>query len=209
MSDKDFVNKFLTLAALNEPKLSANYRKPLSEVTNLGVALPPLRYKYDPSKTRTKSVSKEIEVNLKSIRPPKFSHNKTFQSTDTIGQVKGFLVDTEDEIYTTDQVKLLLKGKVLHDTQLLSDLNFDKLALVAMITKMDPPVESSNKYEVDEEAEPELMEIDTEDPEMSPVSNVDIDMPWEDICAVLRSKLSSPQANAAIERLKRGWELSK
>lgn len=211
MSELDFVGKFLSLAALNEPKLASNYRKPLHEVTNLGVSLPPLRYKYDPSKSHSKSISKVVEVTIKSIKAPKFVHSKSFESTDTVGQIKEFLVETESEIYTTGQIKLLLKGKVLHDTQLVSDLNQDKISLVAMVSKAEKPVETAPLPKPAQEPEPELelMDVDMEDPQLDLSSQTDIDLPWDKIRTVLESSLDASTASVALGRLQKGWELSK
>ncbi|CDO91863.1 unnamed protein product [Kluyveromyces dobzhanskii CBS 2104] len=203
MSESDFFSKFLTLAALNEPKLSSNFRKPLHEVSNLGVSLPPLRYKYDPTKSRVKGTSQDVTLTIKSIKPPKFSVSKTFESTQTVGQIKEFLVETESEIHTTSQVRLLLKGKVLHDAQLISDFNQDKVALMAMVSKAEKPVEPAP------EPISEPMDVDLEDPQLDLASQTGIVLPWDKIKAVLENSLDAAAAATALERLKTGWELSK
>lgn len=197
MSEKEFVSKFLTLASLNEPKLDSSYRKPLREVGSLGVSLPPLKYKYDPSKSRCRSKS-SIEVSLKSIKAPKFSHVQLFEATDTINRVKEFLIEKEAEIYYTSQIKLLLKGKVLHDSQLLSDLGSENLALIAMVSKVEPPAEP--------EPDLELVNLDQESKDLV---GSDIQLPWKEISELLHFKLGAVEANSALERLRKGWELSK
>lgn len=128
-----------------------------------------------------------------------------------MGQIKEFLVETEPEIYTTGQIKLLLKGKVLHDTQLVSDLNQDKISLVAMVSKAEKPVETAPLPKPAQEPEPELelMDVDMEDPQLDLSSQTDIDLPWDKIRTVLESSLDASTASVALGRLQKGWELSK
>lgn len=215
MSETDFITKFLTLAALNEPALPSNYRKPLQQVNNLGIALTPLKYKYDPSKSRKKAVPQNVEVSIKSIKAPRFSHVKSFEPTATFGQVKEFLVETEPEIVGASQIKLLLKGKVLHDTQLVSDLSKDKLALIAMVSKAEKPVETPAAAAAaaapePAAADPEPMDIDEADPQLNLPTTDSIALPWDKIRDLLETSLGDPEVTKiAVERLQRGWELAK
>lgn len=183
---------------MNPPKLPADYKKPLQQVVNLGVALPPLRYKYEHKKTKNASSagSNDVEITLKSIRPPKFNHTKIFSANDTVNQVKHFLVDTESEIQDVSQTKLLLKGKVLHDNVLLSDLKVEKAALTVLVSKLDKSVET------DSERSPTPLTRTT--PPVTPAT-----LPWEDIEKLLEVKFQDKeQAAQALKRLQKGWELS-
>ena len=196
-TEHEFVTKFLTLATLSQPVLAKDFNKPLQEVTSLGVALPALKYKYDPKRVNkifgsvSASSSGSIKLTLKNVRPPKFSVEHEFSVNDTIHQVKQLLVQ-ENKIQQVKQLKLLLKGKVLHDKILLSDLNTNEATLTVMVSK---PVDK----------------LSESDPVVSPVEEVsqDIIIPWNDIEILLKSKLNNDQqASQALEKLKKGWGLS-
>lgn len=196
-TEHEFVTKFLTLATLSQPVLAKDFNKPLQEVTSLGVALPALKYKYDPKRVNkisgsgAASSSGSIKLTLKNVRPPKFSVEHEFSVNDTIHQVKQLLVQ-ENKIQQVKQLKLLLKGKVLHDKILLSDLNTNEATLTVMVSK---PVDK----------------LSESDPVVSPVEEVsqDIIIPWNDIEILLKSKLNNDQqASQALEKLKKGWGLS-
>lgn len=206
MSDRDFVNKFLVLATINAPEYSSSYQKPLRQVDTLGVALPPLKYKYNPKRrgdtgVTTSSSSNKVKLTLKSVRPPKFSIEHEFNEEETILQVKEFIKEQEQTIKQLGQLKLLIKGKVLHDSTLLVDLPVkqDNVVVNVMISK---PV-------VQEEMDPEDIPLEQTPivPEPEPRQSI---IPWDDIKQVLKSKYpSEEESNKVLERLQKGWELAK
>lgn len=191
--EHDFVSKFLTLATISDPALPADYKKPLQQVTNLGVALPPLRYKYDPNRARKASGDDKkdspIKLTLKSVRPPKFSVECQFARNNTVSQVKQKLIE-DGKVQSIEQLKLLLKGKVLHDSELLSGLIEDKATINVLISKAASSAEAT----------PPL------DSSPDPVT---IQVPWHEIESTLRMSFVDPaQVAKTLDRLKRGWELT-
>ncbi|CCH59663.1 hypothetical protein TBLA_0B08480 [Henningerozyma blattae CBS 6284] len=133
-SEAEFAQNFITLATLNKPTLSRDYKKPLSEVNQLGVALPPLKYRYRTRNKNTSSSKSSVKLTLKSVRPPKFSIQQDFNSHDTVTEVKQFLVNSE-KVQQIGQLKLLLKGKVLHDSVSLSELDITEAVINVMVSK--------------------------------------------------------------------------
>ena len=222
LSESDFISKFLTLATLSESSIPSNFQKPQDEITTLGVALPPLRYRYNPAKSRDKhhkvnavSEADNINVTLKSIRHPKFMLSQEFSSLDTVGHIKKFLLNT-DKIQELGQVKLLLKGKVLHDNTLLSELSLGDTAVTVVISK--PSGTSGNVASVTPAAPvPEVSEVPMEvskpedDIDMDePEEAREIEMPWDAIEGLLRQRFVNPnEVHDAMERLRKGWELAK
>lgn len=197
--EHEFISRFLTLATLSEPVLPADYRLPLEQVTNLGVALPALKYKYDPIRARKSAANagqnakgNSVTLTLKSIRPPKFSVDYQFPRNDTVYQVKQQLVEA-GKAEQPEQLKLLLKGKVLHDSELLSDFVVETATITVMLSKSVSAESSSNATPV---------------PDVPVETNLQI--PWKDIEKTLSSNLATPKEVAnALDRLKRGWDLTK
>lgn len=212
MSDRDFVNKFLVLATINPPQLSSSYQRPLKDVKTLGVALPPLKYKYMPQKrfgndttnnnTSIHSPTATIKLTLKSVRQPKFSIEHDFNMNQTVLQVKEFIQQHESTIKQLNQLKLLIKGKVLHDSTLLVDLPVkeqDNVIVNVMISKPSVP-------EKKEEQDPKDPSID----QMIPSSTQEATtVPWDVIEQVLVETYPTKQEAASVyERLKKGWKLT-
>ncbi|QLQ80862.1 hypothetical protein HG537_0E02170 [Torulaspora globosa] len=193
----DFVSRFLTLATLSKPELPADYKLPLQQVSSQGIALPPVKYKYDPRRSRNGGSSEDdrnssVILTLKSVRAPKFSVEWQFSTRDTVLQVKERLVE-EGKASGTQNLKLLLKGKVLHDSELLSSVTSDRAIINVMISKVAQTA-----------ASPAL-----EHPEVGSKSPLS-EMPWNEIENILSSKFADPRdAQEALDRLKRGWELAK
>lgn len=205
VSEHEFANKFLTLATLNEPVFASNYQKPLQEVNALGVALPALKYRYDPKRVRRSNqgipadANCTISLTLKSIRNPKFTVSKQFAKTETVLQIKQFLVE-DGKVEQIEQLKLLLKGKVLHDNILLLELNVDEAVVNVMVSAPKP-----NSKPVDEA---EIIETEPSQESIADLENLNV--PWNDIESLLREKFPNiEEANYAIERLQKGWNLTK
>lgn len=200
LPEKDFVTKFLSLAALSEPALPSSYQKPLQEVSSLGVALPPLKYRYDPKRVKrsdsegSKAIQ-SVKLTLKSVRP-KFIIEHSFDATSTIYQVKEYVIKNS-EVHQIGQLKMLLKGKVLHDSALLAD--FKKADVVINIMVSKPVI-----IDEDNIGSPELQPLDKK----QNTQKKQLSIPWEDIEALLKNKFNNEaDAKSAILRLKRGWDL--
>lgn len=192
-----FVTKFLTLATLNEPKYSSNYQKPLNQVESIGVALPALKYKYDPNRVakRSGAAVNDVELNLKSVRPPKFNITDKFSGNATVFTVKQRIVQ-EGHCRHVESIKLLLKGKVLQDNTILSDLGITSAAVTVMIAK-----------EAAETSANTTADASTATPTSQPTP---ASVPWEDIQTLLKQKISNGEEAAAMfDQLQRGWELAK
>ncbi|KAJ9570943.1 uncharacterized protein HLK63_E01947 [Nakaseomyces glabratus] len=187
----EFASKFLTLATLQEPKFAQNYQKPLKDVNSIGVALPALKYKYDPTRVSKQlpsgvDATASVELTLKSIRPPKFTFTDKFGSDATVFTVKQRVVD-EGHCRHIQSVKLLLKGKVLHDNMVLKDLGVSNAAITVMIAK-----------EEEIKSTPPTIEART------PAS-----VPWSDIQALLNNKVANAdEAKTMFEQLQKGYELA-
>lgn len=201
VSEREFISKVLTLASLDTPQIPCDYHKPLQEVVKLGVPLPSLPHSFDYNKLNMdKSYIGEIEVNLKSIRPPKFNHSKYFSSNDTISQVKNFLCTTEPDL-SYAQIKLLLRGKVLHDSLLLRDLKVNKVVLTVILSKNDDTKHMNHSQSFNTDSDSKVDEtLQTEN---------NIELPWEEIKQLLFNYIKdSKHADSAFERLRKGWELT-
>lgn len=185
--EHEFVSKFLTLATLNQPVLPVDYRKPLQQVNSLGVALPALKYKYHSKKINKHNNDKGLKLVLKNIKPPKFTLEHVFSSNDTVRQVKELLI-SEGKAQHLGQLKLLLKGKVLHDSGILSELLENEAIITVMISKLEA---------VQPQEEPTT-------------TTKTLQVPWKAIENTLsREWDDSQQAALALQRLQRGWNLTK
>ncbi|CUS22817.1 LAQU0S07e00760g1_1 [Lachancea quebecensis] len=203
LPEKEFISKFLSLVAQQPIVLKSDFKTPMENITNLGVALPPLKYKYDHKRLKRSGGggggSARVQLNLKSIRAPKFVYSQGFDQSDTIYQVKEFLIQKEDSIHEPSQIKVLLKGKVLHDNILLSDLKSDKADLVVMVSKLERAALQSTPADAAANAS-----VGTE--EGSPGS---AQIPWAKIETLLKDEMANPQEAAAVlQRLQRGWDLA-
>lgn len=203
LTEKEFVSNFLTLATIHPFKYSKDHFKPYEDVEQLGVALPALpckKYKYQPRSATAaflESASRStdnVELSLKSVRPPKFSISKEFRKNQSIHAVKEFLVNEVEELVETQQLKVLLKGKVLHDSYILSDLSTDSAALTVMVSKPSTPV-ATTSAPVSSPATP------------TPTSKV-VEMPWTEIEELLKIRFGQDAATY-VARLQKGWELTK
>ncbi|SCU86848.1 LADA_0E00628g1_1 [Lachancea dasiensis] len=187
--EKEFITKFVALASVQASGVSADAKVPQQNVTNLGVALPPLRYRYDHRRAKKNATdSATIKLRLKSIRSPKFAHAQDFATSQTIYHVKQHLAEVEESILDSSQLKILLKGKVLHDNMLLSDLKAAEADLVVMVSKFDkqPAVASPPR------SEPGITKGE---------------VPWEKIRTLLRAEIpDATQAASTFERLQQGWQ---
>lgn len=189
--EHDFVSRFLTLATLSQPVLPSDYKKPLVQINSLGVALPALKYKYNPKKSSsTISPGHDvIKLTLKSVRAPKFVFDHEFDRNDTVHEVKESLV-SEGKAQEVNQLKLLLKGKVLHDSELLSSFNMDSGVITVMISK--PPTPDPSKQQEDVTS-----------------SQSTLKLPWGAIESALDSELKdAKQVALALARLQKGWEMT-
>lgn len=210
--EREFVNKFLTLATLNEPALSSSFQKPLREVNALGVALPPLKYRYNHNRAKRSAQDARgadtdagnVLLTLKSVRNPKFVLEQELPKSDTVLRAKELLV-SEGKAQQVGQLKLLLKGKVLHDNLLLSELGVEKAVVNVMISAPKP-----GETVVAEEPVAPLPQED-EEPVQESIADVEnAVVPWDDIETLLKTKLTRPsEANFVFDRLRRGWDLAK
>ncbi|AJT72809.1 AHL_G0048450.mRNA.1.CDS.1 [Saccharomyces cerevisiae] len=204
--EHEFVSKFLTLATLTEPKLPKSYTKPLKDVTNLGVPLPTLKYKYKQNRAKKLKLHQDqqgqdnaaVHLTLKKIQAPKFSIEHDFSPSDTILQIKQHLI-SEEKASHISEIKLLLKGKVLHDNLFLSDLKVTPAnSTITVMIKPNPTISK----------EPEA-EKSTNSP--APAPPQELTVPWDDIEALLKNNFESDQAavRQVMERLQKGWSLAK
>lgn len=190
--EQEFVSKFLTLATLSPPALSKDYKKPLQQVNSLGVALPALKYKYHAKRSNDGNDGKRLKLVLKNIKAPKFVLESEFGRNDTVRQVKEYLVH-EGKAQQLGQLKLLLKGKVLHDTGILSELIDNEATITVMISK------------------PGIVQQDQQHQEVTvALQEKPLEVPWQAIAKTLSAELQDfHQVELTLQRLQRGWELTK
>ncbi|KAH3898721.1 related to Ubiquitin-like protein MDY2 [Saccharomycodes ludwigii] len=228
-NESDFI-KFMTLATLEAPVYPNDYVKPLNQIENLGVALSPLpykKYRYNVNSHKNGSSSDSIsndgsetvELTLKNIRPPKFNMDVSFSVNDTIHQVKQYLVTNVESIMDTTQLKILLKGKVLHDNFLLGDLKENKATLTIMVS--NKVVNKNNKVEeksdtIEEKTLKNSNNDNTVDTlKSTPPTSIDsdtsvnVELPWNKIEQVLKDNYTGSAAAVYLARLKKGWDMAK
>ena len=215
MSDRDFVNKFLVLATINPPELPSSYQKPLKDIETLGVALPPLKYKYNPQRRSTNDTAttngssgapvETIRLTLKSVRQPKFSIEHDFAVNQTVLQVKEFIQQHESTVKQLGQLKLLIKGKVLHDSTLLVDLPVQNQPNVLVNVMISKPSFLEKEQEPRDPSVDQMLPGFTQQQQQQVVT-----VPWDVIKQVLIDTYpTEEEAIKAYERLQRGWELTK
>ena len=115
-----------------------------------------------------------------------------------LGQIKEFLLN-EKKVEQLGQLKLLLKGKVLHDNILLLELDSSSDIVINVIISAPKPI-----------TETTLDNGDNEPVQESIADLENVTLPWNDIETLLNSKLNNPEeVNFAMDRLKKGWNLAK
>lgn len=189
-SEKEFTSNYLTLLSLSSTpyKYPLDYKKDIREIKGLGVKLPNLPVQKKKSSSSSTVVRQCI---FKSIKPPKFNVTLSASSTDTVYQVKSELAKHADLTNVEpSQIKLLLKGKVIQDASLLSDIA-DSGEEIKFTVIVSAPIAQASE-ELTQSATP------------LPVQR--IELPWAEIKALLASK--GVDSAAAIARLQHGWELT-
>ncbi|AGO12161.1 AaceriAEL200Cp [[Ashbya] aceris (nom. inval.)] len=199
-TEREFVTKFLTLAALQEPAKTRDYFKPLEQVNSIAFPLQPLKYKYKQSRSRARegAEANTVKLSLKSVRPPRFALTEVFAANDNVAQVKERLRATEPAV-STAELKLLLKGKVLNDGMILSDLKAPEATLTVL-------VQPHRENEPAAAAAPSG-ENSSDGSDVTAVPTVNV--PWERISSTLEDALGDHGvAVATLARLQRGWDLA-
>ncbi|CDR47111.1 CYFA0S28e01002g1_1 [Cyberlindnera fabianii] len=187
-SESQFASTFLTLLSVSESTagLSKDYKKDLRELSGIGVKLPnlPITKK---SLNSTQTSSNVYKFTIKSIKAPKFNVTLDAASTDTIYQLKTKLCTTADlKGYEPSSIKLLLKGKVLQDGSLVSDVTSsseEELKVTALIG-----------------AKPEAPAT------VQPETTQERELPWDQIKDLLEA--GGFDGDSTITRLQRGWRLT-
>jgi hypothetical protein len=189
-TEKKFVSTYLALLGVSDSsqKFPEDFKRDIKEIKGLGVKLPNLPVTKNPqSENRTAT---DVKCTVKSIKPPRFNLSQTSKSTDTVYHLKCQLCKSQElSGFEPSQIKLLVKGKVIQDASFLGDLveNGD-LKLTAIVSASD------SKASTMQPVEPAVQSVE-------PV------LPWSEIRVLLESK--GLDANSAITRLQRGWELTK
>lgn len=182
--DKEFAKTYLQLISLDEKVSDFNTIQSYSSIDSLGPSLPHFKYPL-PIVEDAESEVKKVTVTLKSIKPPKFSVSLDFPDSDTIYKVKTTLIEKESLAVEAADIKFLVKGKVVQDATVLSEL--DNLSFMCMIakTKTESPVPETPK-------ESEKHKIDYVSPEA-----------WEKILEILiKDGNSNDAANDILLRFK-------
>ncbi|CUM68296.1 uncharacterized protein PRCAT00006018001 [Priceomyces carsonii] len=200
-NERQFVSTYLELINLSQEVdpskfySSADYYK----IDSLGPTLPQMNVNLPKAKQLidTKSM---ITLKFVSIKPPyKFISQLTeVPLSSTVYSVKKSLIadQLKNEEITPSNIKLLLKGKVIQDTSLLSSLPVtdDEMAFKVMISA---PVPSAST--------PKSTTPESEDPDVSEPITI-LDITWNKIYEILKSDLGSDlKASDALSKLKANW----
>lgn len=205
--EHEFVSKFLTLATLSDPKLPKSHIRPLKDIANLGVPLPTLKYKYKQNHAKKLKLQQNdtVRLTLKKIQAPKFAIEHDFSPSDTILQLKQHLIN-EGKASHVSEIKLLLKGKVLHENLFLSDLKLDSAnCTITVMIKPDPTLARASEADKPVSAPSTSSSSASSSPEQEPA------VPWDAIEALLNDKFknNNPAAKQILDRLQKGWSLTK
>lgn len=200
-NERQFVSTYLELINLSQEVdpskfySSADYYK----IDSLGPTLPQMNVNLPKAK---QLIDTESMITLKfvSIKPPyKFISQLTeVPLSSTVYSVKKSLIadQLKNEEITPSNIKLLLKGKVIQDTSLLSSLPVtdDEMAFKVMISAPVPSA-STTKSTTPESEDPDVSE---------PITILDIT--WNKIYEILKSDLGSDlKASDALSKLKANW----
>lgn len=178
-----FAQKYLDLINITSPKvLSDNYSVPISSVKSPGdLSFRKLKVKAVPPPRG----EVQVQVNLRSIKPPKFSVDYSLSGKATIYSLKQKLVE-DGQVADKSTIKLMNKSKIAGDEASLEDLAKDnKVSLVVMVSK-------ETALNVQEDAEPQ-----SELP-----SRVITSQSWTKIHQLLRDDLGEPEASKVLDRWK-------
>ncbi|KAG7196158.1 uncharacterized protein KQ657_000170 [Scheffersomyces spartinae] len=197
-SQRDFVSKYVQLLGLATPLTPDNFNSvsDYSKVQSLGPSLPKVNTPL-PNKEQSEKKDSFININFKSIKPPfKFTTSlNEYSSSHSIYKTKLDLIASlpllKDAHVAPKHIKLLLKGKVLHDLSLLSSLNLDQdLSFTCMVAT--PEIEQSASLET----------VDTQEKtdEKSPI-NI-LSETWTKIQEALLLELNTEDATTVLSKFK-------
>ncbi|KAG7661507.1 uncharacterized protein J8A68_004966 [[Candida] subhashii] len=138
--ERQFAHNFLQLMALaaDAHPDQFNSSRDYSSLNSLGPSLPAYRYKF-PIK-RSQSNERTVTLKFKSIRPPfKFSSELTNVSCAlSVYKVKTALIESLPELKSAgvapENIKLMVKSKVVHDTTVLETLEGDEISFNCMVS---------------------------------------------------------------------------
>lgn len=156
MAESAFVNSYIRTIASQPVTYPDDYSQPpsnsLKRVPVLPVAVPPVPTRAE----KPGESSSDIEITLKSVKPAK-SIVLTVKGTDTIADVKSHWASEGGE------VRLLLKGKALHDSKLVREYSVkDGDVITVMIKALPTPITTAT----DQTSKPHVpsLNIDTATP---------------------------------------------
>lgn len=136
---------------------------------------------------RTAGDSSTITVNLKSIKPPKFNLSKVVSASDTVYALKKELLSDSStgltDAHSVDDIRLLIKGKVITNSKVLNDLVTDGSINFTVMVAAPKPKE-------DAEPEPEL-----------PSATVS-EKSWAEIGEILTRDLGPVEGQNALQKFK-------
>ncbi|ODQ77093.1 hypothetical protein BABINDRAFT_163826 [Babjeviella inositovora NRRL Y-12698] len=205
-AESQFISPFLQLLSLSgQPSIYTDtFQQDLSKIQSLGPSLPKLSTDAKkPKLSKSTEDDKVVNLTIKSIKPPKFNQIISASTSTTIYTIKEQLIAEAEELAGTqvEQLKFLIKGKVIADSTVLDALATDtnKLSFMCMIGK--PTTGLVPAAETVAHEEPELIVEET-------VTSLTEDQ-WMAIHATVLKSYSVNQADAVVLRLKLGWELAK
>jgi hypothetical protein len=144
-------------------------------------------------------------LTIKSLRPPHFSISVDAAYNDIILSIKTKVV--EETRLPISALKFLAKGKVLPDTRTVGEIVDDqgKATIMVMVAAGATPAPAP----VAEETKTEEMEID-DDVADDDVADDDVtDAVWSMIETVVVGDLGERKGQKVMDRIKRGYELTK
>lgn len=191
---RDFAEKYVQLIELGDLAPSSTFYSTFeySNLTNLGPTLPSFKLPFPKSKNSSEqAVSK---VSFKSIKPPyKFTGDlSNIASSETIYKLKSQLISKIDTLkgLAPDNLKLLLKSKVVQDSATLSSLG-DNLSEISFNVMVSPPKVEKKETPVNDDDDPEDIE---------PISISSAT--WDKILTALNQDLGSAKALEVLQKFK-------
>lgn len=212
ISEQQFANGFLHLLRTNTPIFSATHagstnhtrrpitlakmpspkRKRTNALTDAGSSTNDSGVNLGSQKTFSK-------VTLKSIKAPKFAHiyeSFAVGTNYTVLDLKQRIID-DSLVPAGSELRFLLKGKVLKDSGLVSDLGDEGAEVAITVLVTAPPVGSA----------PTTSAFGTSVEEKKEEVNLNIDEPvWKQIGQVLENAYGPAKANMVLSKLKTGYK---
>lgn len=143
IDQNQFVTTYLQLVSLDEAETADFYNtaSTYNTLETLGPSLPPIKTRLP---TKSQSATNTVDLSFKSIKPP-YRFNETLagvSTSTTIYKVKLELIQKLSLPLIASDVKFLIKGKVIQDLVVLSEL--DSYSFTCFVSAPKPAANASD-----------------------------------------------------------------